>query len=188
MPNLIFFPTRLIYKVFDLKGSRIDRVTLDYNASSKNNLKALKDLDFMWIDETHGVADFSQDSIQDITYTLEQDLAFLREMNLMDYSLLLIIMNFPENEDPDFENVISMFGNPRYYRKIFKSRTSKYIYCLGLIDYLQVFNLSKFLENKYKSLFYCSEVKFISAVDPTNYAQRMKDFLKENLLRTNLYK
>ena len=178
MPNLVFIPHRLIYRIFDLKGSRIDRITPDINKSSKNKLKALKDLDYLWINDTVGIADFSGDSIEHILTTLEDDLSFLREQRLMDYSLLVIIAEFPKKNDELYDEVISLFGNPKFYKKIFKSRTSKYIYCLGLIDYLQEFNLTKFLENKYKKLLYWSEVKYISAVDPMNYAQRMKDFLK----------
>lgn len=188
MPNIIQFPYSLISKVFDLKGSRIDRLTLDFNSTVKNKLRALKDLDFIWINDTQGIADFNNDAINEITLTLDSDLAFLRSLNLMDYSLLVVIINFPKKKNPHFQEIINMFGNTRFYRKMFKSRTSKYIYCLGLIDYLQVFNLTKFLENKYKKLFYWSDVKYISAVDPTNYAQRMKDFLKENLFVINKFK
>ena len=69
----------------------------------------------------------------------------------MDYSLMLIVIHFPKQEDAEYQNIINIFGEQRYRSRIFKSKKEKYIYCLGIIDYLQKFDLSKFLENKYKS-------------------------------------
>ena len=187
----MFYSKDIIDRVFDLKGSKVDRITKDYQVSSLNKTKALKDLDFQWLNETYGIADFSSDVITELNEQLERDLIFLRDLNLMDYSLLLIILKFPDdftNNNEEFDALLNLFGDPKYYRKIYKSRTSKYLYCMGIIDYLQIFNMSKFLENKFKTLSYCSEVKNISAVDPITYAQRMKDFLKENLFVSNKFK
>ena len=53
----------------------------------------------------------------------------------MDYSLLLIIIeanNSPEDQD----ELELMFREPRMIRRIFRSESKKYIYCLGIIDYL----------------------------------------------------
>jgi len=99
----------------------------------------------------------------------------------MDYSLLLIIINFPHKDDLHYESVINLFGDQRCYRRIFKSKNGKYIYIMGLIDYLQKFNLKKFLENKYKGLLYKNQIQTISAVDPTIYSDRMFKFFEKNL-------
>ena len=96
----------------------------------------------------------------------------------MDYSLLLIIVHFPNTEDPNYEKIIHLFGDRRCCRRIFKSENKKYLYIMGIIDYLQKFNLAKFLENKYKSVLYGDEIRYVSAVDPTIYSQRMFDFSK----------
>ena len=66
---------------------------------------------------------------------------------------MLIVIHFPNQKDSEYGNIIDVFGEQRYKNRVFKSKNGKYIYCLGIIDYLQRFNLSKFLENKYKSIF-----------------------------------
>ena len=101
------------------------------------------------------------------------------------YSFLLIIVKFPSQDDPHYASIINLFGDPKYYSKILKSRTSKFIYCFGIIDYLQEFNTKKFLENKYKSVLYGENIKYVSAVDPTNYAERMRSFFKDSVLLKN---
>ena len=111
-----------------------------------------------------------------ITNQLTQDVAILRELFVMDYSLLLIIVHFPETDDPNYEKIIHLFGDRRCCRRIFKSENKKYLYIMGIIDYLQKFNLAKFLENKYKSLLYGDEIRYVSAVDPTIYSQRIFEF------------
>lgn len=121
---------------------------------------------------------FSKDQIDILTNQLTQDVAILRELFVMDYSLLLIIVHFPSTEDPNYEKVIHLFGDRRCCRRIFKSENKKYLYIMGIIDYLQKFNLAKFLENKYKSVLYGDEIRYVSAVDPTIYSQRMFDFSK----------
>lgn len=47
MQNLNVFDSKYIKRVFDLKGSTVDRITK--NIESKKNTDTLKDLDFMWI-------------------------------------------------------------------------------------------------------------------------------------------
>lgn len=122
----------------------------------------------------------------ELDYVLQCDLAMLRDVNIMDYSLMLIVINFPSDKDSDYQSIINVFGEQRNLNKIFKSRNEKYIYVLGLIDYLQKFNLSKFLENKYKSILYGKEMINISAVDPILYGKRMHNFAIENIFVSNM--
>jgi hypothetical protein len=91
---------------------------------------------------------------------------------------LLIIIHFPDQDDPDYQQIFNLFGDPKYARRIFKSNNRKYIYILGIIDYLQKFNVAKFFENKYKSIVYGNEIKYVSAVDPMIYSDRMFEFAK----------
>lgn len=104
----------------------------------------------------------------------------------MDYSLLLIIVHFPNVDDPNYEKIIHLFGDRRCCRRIFKSENKKYIYIMGIIDYLQKFNVAKFLENKYKSILYGDEIRYVSAVDPTIYSERMFEFSKDFIFVTNV--
>ena len=56
-----------------------------------------------------------------------------------------------------------------------------YLYHLGIIDYLQDFNLSKQGENKFKGLI--SDPTMISAVHPKPYAERFFKFMQESVVR-----
>jgi len=124
---------------------------------------------------------FSKDHIDFLNENLICDLKVLRELFVMDYSLLLIIINFPNINDLNYDNVINLFGDKRCYRRIFKSKNGEYIYILGIIDYLQKFNVTKFLENKYKGIIYKNKIQTISAVDPTIYSDRILTFLQNYL-------
>ena len=99
---------------------------------------------------------------------------------------MLIVIHFPKQEDAEYQNIINIFGEQRYRSRIFKSKKEKYIYCLGIIDYLQKFDLSKFLENKYKSFLYGGEIKHVSAVEPTLYCKRMHEFAVQNIFVTKM--
>jgi hypothetical protein len=98
---------------------------------------------------------------------------------------MLIVIHFPQQDESVYHNILNVFGEQRYRSRVFKDRNQKYIYCLGIIDYLQKFNMTKFLENKYKSLLYGEEIKYVSAVDPTLYCKRMHEWTLQNLLVSN---
>jgi len=125
------------------------------------------------------MVDFTKDHCDELYNVLSNDLKMLREIEVMDYSLLLIIIHFPKETDPDYDTIISLMADSRYYSRIFKSKNMKYIYILGIIDYLQKFNVAKFFENKYKSILYGNEIKYVSAVDPMIYSDRMLNFAKD---------
>lgn len=55
-----------------------------------------------------------------------------------------------------------------------------YLYHLGIIDYLQDFNLSKKGENKFKGLI--NDGTLISAVPPVPYAERFYKFMQESVI------
>lgn len=193
MENLTIVNRASIKRIYDLKGSTFKRKTK--NIEKINNLKTLKDLDFLWMKQVdpevifqlnkNKMIKFSEDQIDIITQNLIYDLKLLRELYVMDYSLLLIIIKFPEKDDSNYESVINLFGDPRSYHRIFKANNGKYIYIMGIIDYLQKFDIKKFLENKYKGIFYKKEIETISAVDPFIYSYRFLNFLQNNLLVFN---
>ena len=122
---------------------------------------------------------FTKDDSIELLSILQNDLLILRDVNIMDYSLLLIVIHYPNNLDTEYENILQTQNHERYAKRIYVSKDNKYLYCVGLIDYLQKFDMSKFLENKYKSLLHGKEIKNVSAVDPMIYASRMLDFAKK---------
>ena len=56
-----------------------------------------------------------------------------------------------------------------------------YLYHLGIIDYLQEYNIVKTLENFGKGLI--SDKTKISAVPANDYATRFFDFMKRNVIK-----
>ena len=66
--------------------------------------------------------------------------------------------------------------NGRSSRHTFMSEGGKYIYHIGIIDYLQDFNTDKFLENQYKSM--VDDGSQISAVPPQEYCTRFFNFMQ----------
>lgn len=129
--------------------------------------------------------DLTKDTMMHLDSVLSSDIAFLRNLELMDYSLLLIIIHFPNPDEEEYQQILEVFGDNRYCKRIFKSKNMKYIYCFGIIDYLQKFNLSKFFENKYKSLLYGNEIKYVSAVDPMIYGTRLLEFSRQYIFISN---
>ena len=61
-----------------------------------------------------------------------------------------------------------------------------YLYHMGVIDYLQDFNLNKKLENKFKSQI--KDGDYISAVPPPWYAKRFIEFMCNNVLINQKYR
>jgi len=75
--------------------------------------------------------------------------------------------------------------NPELYRQLalniktdnphnFMSDNGKYIYHIGIIDYLQDYNSEKRIENQYKSIMYGA--RRITIVPPKQYAERFFEF------------
>ena len=86
--------------------------------------------------------------------TLEMDSIFLRDHEIMDYSLLLIIESLTACENSSRRNVICSETHPEAYH-------------LGLIDFLQEWNTDKKMERALKR---CKKgANDISAVEPTAY-------------------
>ena len=71
---------------------------------------------------------------------IEKDTKFLAEFEMIDYSLLLTLENIQPNQKVICTN----------NRKL--SVDGKTVIHLGIIDYLQEFNLAKYIEMKWRSL------------------------------------
>ena len=125
---------------------------------------------------------FSKDAKDNIYSQLESDVQMLSDNNLMDYSLLLVIFKFPPQEDQDYMDMVGLLGNPLYLNRTFKSNDMKYLYIIGIIDYLQDFNMRKFFEQKLKNVIYWKEGKNVSVQDPVTYSNRFLSFMKDNML------
>jgi len=66
-------------------------------------------------------------------------------------------------------------------RHKFLSKSGRYIYHIGIIDYLQEFNFDKKLENRLK-VFLNKEGAQISAIQPKPYATRYMKFMRDKVI------
>lgn len=145
---------------------------------------------------------------QELLSTMEKDSKFLRQHNLMDYSLLLVIEKISAEERSKFSLPRQNQNTERFRNSFFcqegrqtgqKSRHAftnededfeggEYMYHFGIIDYLQVWDFQKKGENKLKEI----QGKFdhksyrkgtISSVPPPQYQERFQQFIKNEVLR-----
>ena len=123
------------------------------------------------------------DNIEKFLKICEKDARFLEDFYFMDYSLFVVKINFNEKSIEWFENLKKSSDFEYYSKYIYKASESEYSYNIFcIIDYLQVFDFSKNLENKYKLIGNnYSDIPDISCVPPDMYAFRFVKFLNDNI-------
>lgn len=88
--NLSQADSEYIQKIYDLKGSQFDRVTAVDERTNYGKV-TLKDKNFEANERKFKV---SQEANERLQSSLRRDANFLCEMNLMDYSLLVVIVDW----------------------------------------------------------------------------------------------
>lgn len=73
------------------------------------------------------------------------------------------------------------FTETEQSRHKFLSEDGKFIYHVGIIDYLQDFNIEKKLENFFKQ-YVKKKGNLISAVPPSKYAERFLRFMRDEVI------
>lgn len=125
-------------KIFDLKGSTFKRETM---VGKYSKSETLKDTDFLKL-KFH--VNLSEENLNELLEILDLDVQFLRENQLMDYSILLGV-----------ELANETFNESKYIsnRRVCQSKCGKYIYHFCIIDYLQSFTITKRGEIFFKTVF-----------------------------------
>jgi len=199
MCNLI--PSNIeIHHKYDLKGSNYGR-----NASHKEKLKkspTFKDLDF----RTHhpdGIF-LMPDTRKDLLIAIKFDIDFLKELNIMDYSILIGVHNIDKVSIPKTplheasearwerlmvnsirmksiqENTDSMpekdFASLRGSIPAKNGSGERLLLFVGIIDILQQYQVLKIVEHKLKVTMLS---KNVSVQKPENYATRLYEFLSK---------
>jgi 1-phosphatidylinositol-4-phosphate 5-kinase len=149
---------------FDLKGSTYGRATESFRphllSKKLHHGSILKDIDFIKTKKELGskrLLNLTYNEVWELSYLIEEDTKFLASLNLMDYSLLLVIET---------------------------DRQTGEKYChMGIIDYLQEFDIKKWLEYKAKSIFMGKAHMSISCVPSEMYKYRMVEFVDQEVLR-----
>ena len=180
MQNLFGCSPIHIQRMFDLKGSTVQRKTKDVQKWKREQV--LKDLDFQWLTKVERkLINFKKKDIDEIKTIVNNDVIFYKRLRLMDYSLLFIIVDFPNKIDPDYNQIVGLLDDPKYRGHVYKSEHEKYIYIIGIIDYLQKYNLKKKMEHCMKGIINGKENNMISAVDPEYYGNRFNEFMQKNV-------
>lgn len=110
----------------------------------------------------------AQEDEDRIINTLKKDSRFLRDNQLMDYSLLYLVSSCASGECQSL----------RGYHLFRRLSLDGQHYSFGIIDYLQRFNRRKFLEMYLKKLFYFRDSDFVSCQHQSTYSKRFISFIK----------
>jgi hypothetical protein len=173
----VFPATAKIVTLFDLKGSRIHRSSLqpEENPKSISDFppgRIYKDLDFVKVQGHMVLANEDWDRVMS---QLEADSELLRNAGVIDYSVLLGVL-----QDLDICSLPE-----RYCKRLI--RTSSLYLMFGIIDFMQVYNVRKRLERYAKNLVspYVNPLDR-SVTDPRKYQSRFIAFMKTILQRTDV--
>jgi len=128
MSNVLFSPLPL-HERYDLKGSILGRVTKEPSDFRKSEL-VMKDLDLL---SSGAKLCMPPRAYKETEGRLERDVAFLRSIGVMDYSLLVGI-HFRGQGIPGFNRLLNLIARHKN-RAIFGRRRA--FYHLGIIDFLQ---------------------------------------------------
>ena len=139
------------FLVFDLKGSSIDRlVKTEQDCESI----VLKDENLVQMGKK---VKLSSDEVSELLWTVRYDMGILRDIGIMDYSLLLIA---GKNS-----GVASRYSISKDYT-------------VAIIDIFQVYDTRKVLERWFKTCFRRADRNKLSAVSPAEYYRRILRFLQ----------
>jgi 1-phosphatidylinositol-4-phosphate 5-kinase len=159
-----------IHERYDLKGSTYGRMTED----KEDHTVARKDLNFINEQRTINIG---EDSKQVLIQQLERDCQFFRQLNLIDYSLLLGVHYF--KSDPGLDRPRKASLMTRFFEADdggMVSTDGSCLYFMGVIDILTVYNTKKKFEHAWKASLYGTES--VSCVPPRHYAERFLSFIE----------
>ena len=180
MQNLFGCSPIHIQRMFDLKGSSVQRKTKNVQKWRKDQV--LKDMDYQWLTQVERkLINFNLENIQEIKKNMENDISFYKRLSLMDYSLLFIIIDYPNKIDPDYKQIVELLDDPKYKGHIYESDKKEFIYIIGIIDYLQKYNFRKKMETFFKGIYFGKEKNMISCVEPNYYGERFRNFMIKNV-------
>lgn len=87
MKNILGCTRDQIIRTYDLKGSKYDREVNIGDSSNELSTLTLKDIDFMKMEKRLYIKNQLKTELRQI---IEKDTLFLRGLNLIDYSLLIV--------------------------------------------------------------------------------------------------
>lgn len=162
MENIFKIHGPCIKRRYDLKGSTYQRKIM--RLSDLNKLKVnmnirtkwvhprtLKDIDFNRIEKKIVL---SPEKRRQILGVIERDVRFLESVGVIDYSLIVAVLYLDDLRQEKFQSELAGVQkqiNALMEKGIFISDENfEYGYIIGIIDFFQMFTLSKWIEKYYK--------------------------------------
>jgi hypothetical protein len=165
-----------IKTTYDLKGSTHNRLTYitEENANDANLTR--KDLNFLNDGKILRI-----EKRKEFLDNTTKDAEFFEDLNLMDYSLLLLELEFNDSNYKEFLKFKEKRDYQYYKRHIYFCRQSKIAYVCVIIDYLQDFSFVKKFENIIKNNITERPSKYdlISCVPADIYSKRFIEFMQQ---------
>lgn len=138
--------------LYDLKGSTVDR-----SVSYPEKKKILKDVNFL----NSGTRIYLEnDESEELIQIIKDDLNILKDVGIMDYSILLFLYNNKEKR-------------PKTYPHYLVGESMS----VSIIDIFQTFNSRKALERWYKVYIRRVSKHLLSATYPQEYCERLVNFM-----------
>lgn len=145
--------------VFDIKGSDFNRFVEGVQDPGNPPCgMVLKDQNFQLYG---GKIDLETFDRENVLLSIEEDVEFLRKLEIMDYSLLIV-----------FYQKDNIWTN-RYTKKLVSGGAIS----IGIIDICQKYTVFKAGESTFKSIFHNS--KKISSMSPDDYAYRFLQYIRK---------
>ncbi|CAD8145891.1 unnamed protein product [Paramecium octaurelia] len=163
---------------YDIKGSLYGRQTsTNPNEMVQDNTIALKDLDLL---QKKDCLNLEPQDQQLLLKTIIEDCSFLKDNDIIDYSLLVGFHKRDINRSSLYGQQVQNNSHPfESFEGGILSMDKQWIYFVGIIDILTLFNTKKYLEYGFKSTLVSND---ISCVPPARYAERFANFIATNLI------
>ena len=119
---------------------------------------------------------------------MKKDVNFLQSKRLIDYSLLIIVIKKKKEEIKPFKYKDVSLKNHKNnrnnnsesnYSSLRSSKNDEILYKFGIIDYLQVYNVKKKVEEFGKKFLNFDANLNISCQDPITYSNRFYNFIQQ---------
>ena len=179
MRNIAAVPRKYVLRTYDLKGSTFDREVLKNKPDAELNKVTLKDIDFLKLERKIFVEDKLKKRLHNI---IQKDSEFFNNHELIDYSLIVFKIDkrrYFDDFETEGEKSADFFLNKRELYSMKSVSEEGFFYHIGIIDYLQPYNLQKYFEKNFKKILKVNKDLNTSSQDPKTYQNRFEKFVKE---------
>ena len=175
--NMDSLPQKTKLLTFDLKGSTVDRQSINKNDEKlktdllfkKYSNSVVKDIDLKILKLNFNLNSYDS---KNLIKSINNDSEFLEKYKITDYSLLVFVHKYRQGD------VSISLGNSG----VNKSQDKKYLFEFSIIDFLGNFNFEKRGEKLAKTFVsYIKQLKDtnFSVLDPAQYGIRFRNFAKD---------